>query len=371
MLTGLDLTPPPSLPRRVSRRDIARDRLIWRCIGLAIAFYAIALTAGHLAWPELQGDALPYVAVIAVVVGLAMLLTRPPRIGSRRNHLAISMVYVLPFAAMVTAAPHMSWLVGAGILGPLLTSTRLVARRQVVAHLALATTLYVGLALSGQVDRPGTVALMALSLNTWVLGLCTTVVMEAAERQWSQIEALLQRDPLTGAGNAELVRQRLAEELPRHDTLQLPLVLLELDLDGFDELLRRDGRGTAGQVLRDAAQVIAGAVGAQATVARVGGSTFRVLLPLADIDDLSADRTEALVSDLRSAVASIARRGRTLLPRVGIAVYPDDGETPEHLERVASERRTALDARGTATQPAPAQHSPETTAAPQPGRRRA
>lgn len=353
VLTGLDLAPPPALPRRVSRRDIARDRLIWRCIGAAIVFYAVALTAGHLTWPELQGDALPYVAVVAVAFGLSALATPPPRIGSVRNHVAIASAYVLPFAAMVTAAPHTSWLVGAGILAPLLASVRLTDRRQVLAHLGLATLLYVGLALSGQVDRPGTVALMALSLNTCVLGICTTIVMEAAETQWTQIEALLLRDPLTGAGNSDLVRQRLAEELPRHEALQLPLALLELDLDGFDDLLRRDGRGTANQILRDAAQVIAGAAGPQATVARIGGSTFRILLPLADVDELSPERTEDLREELRGAVASIARRGRTILPRVGVAVYPEDGTTTEVLERVASERREAIDARGIAA-PRPA-----------------
>ncbi len=306
----------------MSRRDIARDLLIWRCVGLAIIFYAAALTAGHLAWPELQGDALPYVGLVAVVAGLSALLTRPPAIGSVRNHVAISSAYLLPFAGMLTAAPHMSWLVGAGILAPLLASVRLIRRREVLVHLALATTLYVGLALSGQVDKPGTVALMALSLNTWVLGVCTTVVMEAAETQWAQIEKLLLRDPLTGAGNADLVRQRLSEELPRHDALQLPLALLELDLDGFEEIMRRDGRGTANQVLRDAAQVITATAGPQATVGRMGGSTFQILLPLADVDDLSPDRTEDLREELRSAVAGIARRGRTILPRVGVAIYP-------------------------------------------------
>lgn len=361
VLTGLDLAPPPDLPRRVSRRDIARDRLIWRFLGAAIVFYAVALTAGHLAWPELQGDALPYVAAVAVAFGVSALLTPPPRIGSVRNHVAIASAYLLPFAAMVTARPHTSWLVGAGILAPLLASVRLVDRRQVLAHLGLATVLYVGLALSGQTDRPGTAALMALSLNTCVLGFCTTIVMEAAEAQWAQIEALLLRDPLTGAGNADLIRQRLGEELPRHEALQLPLALLELDLDGFDELLRRDGRGTANQVLRDAAQVIAGTVGPQATVARINGSTFRVLLPLADVDELSPDRTEDLREELRGAVASIARRGRTILPRVGIAVYPEDGHTGEALERVAAARREAVDARGLgAAQPATARPAPPT-----------
>lgn len=364
VLTGLDLAPPPQLPRRVSRRDIARDRLIWRILGAAILFYAAALTAGHLMWPELQGDGLPYVAAVAVAFGLSALLTPPPRIGSLRNHVAVASAYLLPFAAMVTARPHTSWLVGAGILAPLLASVRLTDRRQVLAHLGMATALYVGLAVSGEVDRPGVAALMALSLNTWVLGLCTTVVMEAAETQWAQIEALLLRDPLTGAGNADLVRQRLGEELPRHDALQLPLALLELDLDGFDDLLRRDGRGTANQVLRDAAQVIAASVGPQATVARISGSTFRILLPLADVDDLSPDRTEALREELRSAVASIARRGRTILPRVGIAVYPDDGHTVDVLERVAGERRAAVDARGVgpaipAPAPAPAAPAPD------------
>jgi GGDEF domain-containing protein len=301
---------------------------------------------GHVLWPELQGDALPLVAAVAAACGVVAMVTAPPAIGTARNHVALASTYLLPFAAMLTAAPRMSWLVGAAILPPLLVATRLTNRRHVVAHLGFASALYVGLALSGAVDKPGNAALLALTLNTCVLGACTTVVMEAAEAQWREIEGLLLRDPLTGAGNGDLLTQRLLEELPRHATLQLPLALLDLDLIGFDELLRRDGRGTANQVLRDAAQVIRGAMGPSATVARMHASTFLVLLPLADVDEFSPDRLEDLLDELRSAVASIARRGRTILPRIGVALYPDDGETPEALGAVARERRDAIDVRG-------------------------
>jgi diguanylate cyclase (GGDEF)-like protein len=346
VLTGLDLAPPPSLPRRVSRVDIARDRLIWRCIGAAVVFYAVALTSGHLMWPELSGDGLPFVAAVAVAFGIAGVLTTPPRIGTPRNHIAIAASYLLPFAAMLTAAPKMSWLVGAAILPPLLVAVRLTDRRHVLAHLGFAAALYLGLAFSGAVDKAGTVALLALTMNTCVLGICTAVVMEAAEAQWREIEGLLLRDPLTGVGNRDLLQQRITEELPRHDALQLPLALVELDLIGFDDVLRRDGRGMANQALRDAAIVIRGAVGPEATVARVDGSTFRILLPLADLDEFSADRMEDLLDQLRGAVTSTSRRGRTILPRIGVAIYPDDGVTPEALEAVVSQRRTATDVRG-------------------------
>lgn len=243
MLTAAETARLPELPRRVSRVDLSRDRLIWRVIGAALLMYVGVLSAARLLIDDLAGPAFTLVSAATVVCALLILFAPPPRMTSARNHLTIALCYLLPFAGMVAAAPNTSWVVGTGIVGPLLITTRLRSRVQILAHLLAASALYGGLALSGAPDKAGSVALGALTLNTWVLGICTAVVFEAAEAQWRDITGLLLRDPLTGVGNDELLSQRLAEELPRHEALQLPLALLDIDLNGYDELLRRDGRG--------------------------------------------------------------------------------------------------------------------------------
>ena len=71
----------------------------------------------------------------------------------------------------------------------------------------------------------------------------------------------------------------------------------------------------------------------------VSGSQFQILLPLADLDDLSSEPTEDLLRDLRGAIVGISRRGRTLVPRVGMARYPEDASSLEDLEGLTSARR--------------------------------
>ncbi|MEH3052828.1 MAG: diguanylate cyclase [Patulibacter minatonensis] len=343
VMTGHELAPPPELPRRVNRRDLAADPLIWRSIGGAFLLYSVVIGAAQMITGELAGTGFAPAVTAAALCAFWMLASGPPKIGTWRNHVAIASAYVLPFGAMLAATPNASWAVSTAFLAPLLTVVRLTDRRQIAAHLAMPPVLCLGLAASGQVDQASIVACLALSVNTWVLGICTAVVFEAAEAQWQEIEGLVLRDPLTGAGNRDLLAQRLAEELPRHDQLQMSLAFLELDLIGFADLVRRDGRGAANHVLRDTALVISGVVGPTATVSRIGGSTFRILLPLADLDDLSPERTEDLLAGLRNAIASTSRRDRHVLPRIGVAMYPEDATDARTLEAVAASRRRADD----------------------------
>jgi diguanylate cyclase (GGDEF)-like protein len=334
----LEAVVPPPPTRRVSRSELATDRLIWRATAGGFVVYAAVGLAVQFWAKDLASTAVLGVSVGALFLAVSALLANPPHIDTRLNHAVIAAGYLAPLGAMLAAAPNISWVVGTGVLAPLLAAVRLTSRRQIVAHLASFSLLAIVLMLTSASDGDGRLAIGILLTNTWVLGICVAVVFDAAERQTAEISRLMLRDPLTGVGNAELVHQRISDAMPRHDALQLPLTLLAFDALGFDDLVRADGRGNGNHVLRDLATLAVNLAGPHATVARTRGSAFQILLPFTEAEDI-----DELARRLRRAVAVISRRGRHLDARIGIAEYPADARDPVELSRLADARRHADD----------------------------
>ncbi|MBO9532383.1 MAG: GGDEF domain-containing protein [Solirubrobacteraceae bacterium] len=336
-----DLEPvaaPANMPRRVTRENLAVDPLVWRAVSAGFLVYAIVGVVAKQLVADLASSEIYYVAGVAALLGLVNLLTRPPRINTVRNHMVVSAGYLLPLAAMLSAAPKLSWVIGTALLAPLLTAVRVIDRRAILAHLLALTALALAVAIAGIPDEAGMVGIVALLANTWVLTVSMTVVFEAAERQSAEISGLVLRDPLTGTGNRDLIRQHALEIRPRHRDLQLPFSVIEVDAVGFDDILHGAGRGRANQVLRELARAITEVAGPRATVARVSGSTFRVLLPFTETEDLAPFEEE-----LRIAVAGVSTDHHPLGARVGMAEFPRDGDDTAELERLAGSRRAADD----------------------------
>ncbi|MEH3052830.1 MAG: GGDEF domain-containing protein [Patulibacter minatonensis] len=325
---------------RVDRGGFARDPLVWRFTGATFLLYAALAAAGIAFLPETANVGTVGLTASAAVIGLGVLAIRPPAIGTPLNHAITAAAWLVPIGAMVALAPHASWAVGTAVFSGALIACRLTERRHVVAHLLGATTLTWATILSGRIDAASILADLALLLSTWVLVISYTLVFEAAEEQGRRMAELVVRDPLTGAGNPRLLRERLRDELPRHRDMQMPLVVAELDLPGLDALAHHDGRGAVADLLRDVAVLLGHAAGDDATVARIEGDRFRLLLPLTDADDVVG-----LVRDVRRAIGGTSRRERPILPRIGIAAFPQDGETEEQLIAAASTRMAQDDPR--------------------------
>lgn len=325
---------------RVSRRGIARDRVIWRATGAIVLLYALLAGAVLAVDARWRTPAVLAATTLGLLVALALLAMRPPALGSRRNHAVIASTWLLPLVAMAACAPHASWGVGTALFAGVLCATRLQDRREILAHLCAFSGGLWALMLSGRVDTTSVLAGLTLLLSTWVLVICTTTIFEAAEAQGRRMAELVLRDPLTGAGNARLLRERLADEIPRHEAMQMPLVVAEIELSGLGEVRDREGRGAADDLLRDAAVILASAGGQHATVARVHGERFQLLVPLTGADD-----TAALTRDIRLALAGTSRRKTPVLPRIGAAVLPDDAADQDELLRLAHARMAADDPR--------------------------
>ncbi len=165
------------------------------------------------------------------------------------------------------------------------------------------------------------------------------VTRDITERRFAkeQIERLAYFDPLTGLANRTLLNDRIRNGLDLARRSHRPLALLCLDLDNFRLVNDNLGHALGDRVLLEVAKRLKANLGDADTLAHTSGDEFLLLLP-----DSDTTATLALTERLRQAVAqpiSFGAEPLFLTASVGIALFPDDGATPEAL---ISNANTAL-----------------------------
>lgn len=156
-------------------------------------------------------------------------------------------------------------------------------------------------------------------------------------------------DSLTGLPNRRLFSDRLRTALYQSQREATLTAVLFADLDRFK--LVNDGLGHAvgDQLLQRVANRLGECVRDGDTVARRGGDEFTVLLNSLVNTDAAADTAERIIAALER---PFTIQGHTVHigTSVGIAVFPDDGATPEDLIRRAdiAMYRAKTDGRGRA-----------------------
>ncbi len=137
-------------------------------------------------------------------------------------------------------------------------------------------------------------------------------------------------DPLTALPNRVLFCTRLSTELQNAALGIANGAVLYIDLDHFKKINDTVGHAAGDQVLSIAAQRLRAAIKEGDTVARLGGDEFAIILR----DVVSAEATQAvaqrIVLSLQQPV-NLAARDHTVCASIGIALYPQDGETIDEL----------------------------------------
>ena len=157
-------------------------------------------------------------------------------------------------------------------------------------------------------------------------------ITEAHEKE-ARIRYLAFHDALTGLHNRLLFEERLAHAINRSRRERAPLAVLFIDLDGFKPVNDRYGHAMGDQILVRLADKLASAARATDVVARLGGDEFAILCPKLQGEDI-----EQFCSRLLTAVASAPADetpGCRLGGSIGIACYPQDGHSLEHLLNLA------------------------------------
>jgi diguanylate cyclase (GGDEF)-like protein len=146
----------------------------------------------------------------------------------------------------------------------------------------------------------------------------------------ARIQRRAQHDDLTGLPNRTLFLDRLARAVAHGRRADGIVAVLFLDLDQFKEVNDTFGHRAGDQVLLTVASRMTRALRDEDTVARLSGDEFGVLLP--HMSDLRGVVTvaEKLMAVFRAPLA-LADKSLVVTPSVGVAVFPQDGDSPEEL----------------------------------------
>src|SRR5258705_11832550 len=154
-----------------------------------------------------------------------------------------------------------------------------------------------------------------------------TVVSRLREKEsQGELEKLSLTDPLTGLYNRRHLMGTLATEVQRSRRQRRPFTVLLADVDKFKQYNDTHGHLAGDTALVKVAEVFRRTTRAVDCVARYGGEEFVVMLlecPIATAT-LVAERIRARVAeqDLGEGKVTVS---------IGLAEYPDGGDTPEEL----------------------------------------
>lgn len=143
------------------------------------------------------------------------------------------------------------------------------------------------------------------------------------------------RDALTGLYNRRYLEESLARELARCARRHLPLGLMMFDVDHFKRFNDTQGHvggdallAAMGRLLRDSSRP-------EDIACRYGGEEFTLILPETPPDAVLA-RAEAIRAAVRA--MRVTHEGKALpdvTVSIGVAMFPDDGNAPDALLRLA------------------------------------
>ncbi|MEW5825957.1 MAG: diguanylate cyclase [Candidatus Bipolaricaulota bacterium] len=149
-------------------------------------------------------------------------------------------------------------------------------------------------------------------------------------RHQERLTYLATHDPLTGLLTRGALDDVLQLEIARAMRNLERLAVFYLDLDRFKAINDTHGHAAGDRLLQDVAQRLRASLRASDAVARLGGDEFVALLPGIDSPRDAEIAAEKVVRALRDAFR-IDGEKLDLSVSIGIALCPDDGESPIRL----------------------------------------
>ena len=151
-----------------------------------------------------------------------------------------------------------------------------------------------------------------------------------------QIVYLASHDEVTGLPNRSLFLDRLDVALRQSAREHTRVAVLFVDLDGFKGVNDRLGHEAGDMVLHQVAVRLVARVRASDTVARFGGDEFTIILnQVSNAQDVG--RVAQSIVDELCRPFTVKKATAMIGASIGVALFPDDGETGESLLRAADQ----------------------------------
>jgi diguanylate cyclase (GGDEF)-like protein len=320
-----------------------RRAITGRLAGLLFAVGAVASAPTNELFSDPPvGQAARWIDLLAFVSGLICLAIPWQRVPARWFHL-------LPIAGTVEVALSI-WGIGVHggtyawyyVLVAVFTAFAFENRAHIAAHMGFVAVAFAApIAYLPDATSASLRALVAIPVLFAVAGVVAHL-REGLEQGKALLAQQARTDGLTGVANLRTRDERLEYELQRHRRAGRELAVLVLDVDRFKSVNDTLGHLAGDRLLRDVAAVLCDTVRGGDTVTRPGGDEFCVIAPETGRAD-----AQQLAARLNSALGTLAAAGEPLSASIGVAVYPQDGQTPEQvLERADLDQRMIKQAGG-------------------------
>jgi diguanylate cyclase (GGDEF)-like protein len=171
---------------------------------------------------------------------------------------------------------------------------------------------------------------------------CAQVAAAIERKQLlARLQYMAQHDHLTHLPNRQLLHERVKAALAQAKKESGRMALLYVDLDHFKQVNDTYGHAVGDLLLQAVANRLKGCVRETDTVARIGGDEFVVLL-----DSIQGPEDASIVDNKIHHVFDQPLRldghSLSILPSIGIALYPEHGTEEKQLFKHADEAMYAV-----------------------------
>jgi diguanylate cyclase (GGDEF)-like protein/PAS domain S-box-containing protein len=154
--------------------------------------------------------------------------------------------------------------------------------------------------------------------------------VEEREKIAAELKFHANHDSLTGLPSLRLCKDRLERSLAESRRNKQLSAVMFVDLDGFKLINDTHGHECGDIVLKTTADRIRAEIRETDTVARIGGDEFLIIL--SNMSNMHV--TQRVAGKLIEQISKVILHGSQeieITASIGIAIYPDDGTTPEEI----------------------------------------
>lgn len=320
-------------PKRLRERpDSEHEQALARLvIGVVAIVYSVS--ACVFAFPGLTGsqcrivytvDAAGFALAVAIMVWL---LAAPAAHSARRVTGMVTdfgtvsvLMYAMDAYGAVFVFVYLWVIIGNGLRYGL---------RYLYLAMAMGVASYAAMVLATPYWRHDWPVSLGVFIALVVLPLFYSVLLNRIQRLMEQLRSLASHDSLTGLANRQLFTETVARTVATAARTGAPFALAMVDLDGFKPVNDTYGHAVGDQLLAMVGKRLRDVLRKSDFVARWGGDEFVTLLPVitaAGVHCVAAKIIAELSRPYRIDALSV-----TVTCSVGIALYPDHGNTADEL----------------------------------------